>query len=66
MLEEIDRVFQGDKTCPMTKKDFNSLKYCEVIAKEVAHLCPAIASFTRYIDKPDEVAGYKWPAGTMF
>ena len=66
MLEEIDKIFQGDKIRPITENDFNSLKYCEAIVKEVARVFPAITSFLRYIDKPDEMAGYQWPAGTLF
>jgi len=37
-----------------------------MIVKKAARICPAVASFTRYIDKPNEVAGYQWPAGTIF
>ncbi|RIA88315.1 cytochrome P450, partial [Glomus cerebriforme] len=66
MLEEIDGIFQGDKTRPITEKDFHSLKYCEAIIKEVARVFPAVSSFNRYINKPDEIAGYNWPTGTTF
>src|SRR6266542_1914814 len=66
MLEEIDRIFQGDKTHPITENDFNSLKYCEAIVKEVGRIFPVSTSYKRYTDKPDEIAGYEWPAGTMF
>ena len=65
MLEEIDSIFQGDKMRPITKEDYYSLKYCEAIVKEVARILP-IMRFTRYTDKPIEVAGYQWPAGTFF
>ncbi|CAB5203667.1 unnamed protein product [Rhizophagus irregularis] len=66
LIEEIDRIFQGDETRPITENDFQKLKYCEAIAKEVARVFTVVPSFTRYINKPDEIAGYKWPAGTMF
>ncbi|GBC01274.1 hypothetical protein RclHR1_04120004 [Rhizophagus clarus] len=66
MLEEIDRIFRGDKTRPITEDDFHNLKYCEAIVKEVSRVCPAVNSFSRCIDKPEEIAGYQWPAGTMF
>src|SRR6266498_5554473 len=66
MLEEIDRIFQDDKTRPITENDFNNLKYCEAVVKEVDRVFPVATSFTRYTDKPDEIAGYQWPAGTMF
>ncbi|PKC09703.1 cytochrome P450 [Rhizophagus irregularis] len=66
MIEEIDRIFQGDKIRPITENDFHNLKYCEAIAKEVSRVYPAVTSFTRFIDKPSEIAGYQWPTGTLF
>ncbi|CAB4408556.1 unnamed protein product [Rhizophagus irregularis] len=66
MLEEIDSIFQGDKTRSITKDDFYCLSYCEAIVKEAARVFPIKHMLTRCIDKPDEVAGYQWPAGTLF
>ncbi|CAB4395411.1 unnamed protein product [Rhizophagus irregularis] len=66
MIEEIDRIFQGDKIRPITENDFQKLKYCEAIVKEVSRVFTVLPSFTRCINKPDEIAGYKWPAGTVF
>jgi cytochrome P450 len=66
MLEEIDKVFQGDKTRPITESDFHSLKYCEAIIKEVDRVHPVANMLARYSQESDEIAGYKWPAGTMF
>ncbi|CAB4395418.1 unnamed protein product [Rhizophagus irregularis] len=66
LLEEIDSVFQGDKTRPITESDFHSLKYCEAIIKEVSRVHPVANMIARYSQEPDEIAGYKWPAGTMF
>ena len=66
MLEEIDRVFQGDKTRPIMENDIHKLKYCEAIIKEVDRILPVATMLQRYSEEPDEVAGYKWPAGTMF
>ncbi|CAB4420584.1 unnamed protein product [Rhizophagus irregularis] len=34
MLNEIDRIFQDDKTRPITENDIHNLKYCEAIVKE--------------------------------
>ncbi|PKC73682.1 cytochrome P450 [Rhizophagus irregularis] len=62
----IDRIFQGDKTRPITENDFQKLKYCEAIAKEVSRVFTVVPTILRSINKPDEIAGYKWPAGTMF
>ncbi|CAB4495405.1 unnamed protein product [Rhizophagus irregularis] len=33
MLNEIDRIFQDDKTRPITENDIHNLKYCEAIVK---------------------------------
>ncbi|PKY50704.1 cytochrome P450 [Rhizophagus irregularis] len=66
MLEEIDSIFQGNKKRQITKDDYYSLSYCEAIVKEVARVFPIMHSFTRYIDKPNEIAGYQWPADTLF
>ncbi|GES74966.1 cytochrome P450 [Rhizophagus clarus] len=66
MLEEIDRVFQGDRTRPITESDFHNLKYCEAIIKEVDRVHPVANMMARYSQEPDEIAGYNWPAGTMF
>jgi cytochrome P450 len=66
MLKEIDRIFQGDKMRPITKDDYYNLRYCEAIAKEVARVIPINLSFTRWIGKPEEIAGYQWPADTFF
>ena len=66
MLEEIDRVFQGDRTRPITENDFHKLKYCEAVIKEVDRVHPVANMLARYAQEPDEIAGYKWPAGTLF
>ncbi|GBB88003.1 hypothetical protein RclHR1_14500005 [Rhizophagus clarus] len=65
MLNEIDRIFQDDKTRPITEKDVHNLKYCEAIVKEVARVFPVVNSFPRSLEKPDEIAGYQWPAETI-
>ena len=51
MFEEIDRIFQGDKTRPITEDDFHNLKYCEAIVKEVSRIFPVSNSFPRCIEK---------------
>ncbi|GBC01273.1 hypothetical protein RclHR1_04120003 [Rhizophagus clarus] len=65
-VEEIDRIFQGDKTRPITEDDLQKLKYCEAVIKEVSRVFTVVPSITRTITKPDEIAGYKWSANTMF
>ncbi|RGB21982.1 cytochrome P450, partial [Rhizophagus diaphanus] len=66
IYEEIDRRFQGDKMRPVTGDDLHSLKYCEAIIKEVARIFPIFYAFRKVIDKPEEIAGYQWPAGSYF
>src|SRR6266542_725946 len=66
MLEEIDGLFQDDKTRPITENDFYNLKYCEAIIKEVNRVLPVFNTMVRHSQEPDEIAGFKWPAGTTF
>ncbi|CAI2174023.1 5959_t:CDS:2 [Funneliformis geosporum] len=66
MFEEIDIVFQGDKTRSITEDDYEKLKYCEAIIKEVDRILPVVNTVARFSQEPDEIAGYKWPAGTLF
>ncbi|RGB39024.1 cytochrome P450 [Rhizophagus diaphanus] len=65
MLDEIDGIFQGDKTRPITENDFNNLKYCKAIVNEVARVYPVVNSFSRCLERPEEIAGYQWPADIM-
>jgi cytochrome P450 len=66
MLDEIDRVFQDDKTRPVTENDLHNLKYCEAIVKEVSRIFSVVNSLPRCLEKPEEIAGYQWPANTHF
>ncbi|GES75026.1 cytochrome P450 [Rhizophagus clarus] len=65
MIDEIGRIFQDNKTRPITKSDVHNLKYCEAIAKEVARIFPVVDSFSRSFEKPEEIGGYQWPVETM-
>jgi cytochrome P450 len=64
MLDEIDRVFQDDKTRPITENDLLKLKYCEAIVKEVSRIFSVVNGFTRCLERPEEIAGYQWPTNT--
>ncbi|EXX65488.1 sterol 14-demethylase [Rhizophagus irregularis DAOM 197198w] len=66
MLNEIDRVFQDDKTRPITENDAHNLKYCEAIVKEVSRIFSVAYVIPRCLEKPEEIGGYQWPAETMF
>ncbi|GES83738.1 cytochrome P450 [Rhizophagus clarus] len=58
MLNEIDRIFQGDKTRPVTENDIHNLKYCEAIIKEVSRIFSVVNSFPRCLENPDEIGEY--------
>lgn len=66
MLEEIESVFKGDETRPITLEDIEKLKYCEAIIKETSRIRPTVNMIGRFGSLPDEVAGYKWPKNTQF
>ncbi|RIB10558.1 cytochrome P450, partial [Gigaspora rosea] len=66
LRQELDSIFQDDKTRKITLKDLDNLKYCESIIKEVSRLQPIISSNIRLNSEDDEIGGYIWPANTMF
>ncbi|CAH1759312.1 2618_t:CDS:2 [Entrophospora sp. SA101] len=66
LFEEIDSVFKDDPTREVTTTDLEKLKYCEAIIKETSRIRPTVSMLSRYSDKPDEIAGYKWPSKTLF
>ncbi|EXX61231.1 cytochrome P450 [Rhizophagus irregularis DAOM 181602=DAOM 197198] len=65
MLNEIDRIFQDDKTRPITENDIHNLKYCEAIVKEVSRIFSVVNSLPRCLENPDEIGGYQWQAETI-
>ncbi|CAH1764965.1 15441_t:CDS:2 [Entrophospora sp. SA101] len=66
LLDEIESVFNGDRTRPITLTDVGKLKYCEALIKETTRIRPTVGMISRYYDRPMEVAGYKWPKNTLF
>jgi len=65
-LEEIESIFKDDPNRPITLEDLEKLKYCEAIIKETSRIRPTVSMISRYSNKPDEIAGYKWPSDTLF
>ncbi|CAG8643023.1 5458_t:CDS:2 [Cetraspora pellucida] len=65
LLDEINTVFKDDPNRPIMMEDLNKLNYCEAIIKETSRIRPAVTMTSRYYDKPDEIAGYKWPADSF-
>ncbi|GES83217.1 cytochrome P450 [Rhizophagus clarus] len=64
LLDEIDRTFKDDKSRPITENDIPNLKYCEAIVKEVSRIFSIVITLTRVLERPEELAGYQWPANT--
>ncbi|CAJ0915236.1 18527_t:CDS:2 [Entrophospora sp. SA101] len=63
MVEEIDSIFDGDKTREITHEDLSKLRYCDAVIKEVDRLVPISNTISRYSTRKEEVGGYEWPAG---
>ena len=59
-------MFKDDPNKPITLKDLEKLKYVEAIIKETSRIRPTVTMVSRYTDRPDEIAGHKWPAKTLF
>ncbi|CAG8846702.1 4148_t:CDS:2, partial [Racocetra persica] len=66
LLEEIETVFKDDPYRAVTMNDLNKLRYCEAIIKETSRIRPAISMISRYLNQPEEIAGYKWPSDHLF
>ncbi|CAG8849249.1 27095_t:CDS:1, partial [Racocetra persica] len=66
LLEEIETVFEDDPYRAVTMEDLNKLRYCEAIIKETSRIRPAVPMVSRYLDQPEEIAGYNWPSNLFF
>ncbi|KAF0488035.1 cytochrome P450 [Gigaspora margarita] len=67
MVEEIDLVFpDSSDTLSITANHLTRLKYCEAIIKEASRLMPVLPVAKRVASAECEVAGYIWPAKTIF
>ncbi|GES92432.1 cytochrome P450 [Rhizophagus clarus] len=66
IFEEIDNIFNGDITRPVSHNDIKELKYCPAVIREVSRFHPVLPMIPRYITEPDNLAGYNWPTGTQF
>ncbi|CAG8709715.1 24148_t:CDS:2, partial [Racocetra persica] len=66
LLEEIETVFKDDPYRAVTIKDLNKFKYCEAIIKETSRIRTPVSLNSRYLEQPEEIAGYKWPSDILF
>ena len=62
--EELDRVFQGNTTCDVTKDHIKELKYLEMVVKESLRLCPSVSAVTRTVTEEFVIAGKPVPVGS--
>ncbi|CAG8694780.1 30891_t:CDS:2, partial [Racocetra persica] len=68
MFDEIDSVFPNNfsgNIC-ITADLLANFKYCEAIIKEASRMMPVLPVSKRIATEECEVAGYTWPAKTMF
>ncbi|RIA99437.1 cytochrome P450, partial [Glomus cerebriforme] len=66
LCDELDNIFDGDLTRPVTNNDIKELKYCPAVIREVSRFHPITQIIPRYITEPDKLAGSNWPASTQF
>ncbi|CAG8828536.1 30034_t:CDS:1 [Racocetra persica] len=66
MLLEIDTIFPKSSEKLHVSHDISKLKYCKAIIKETLRILPATYVIPRCTLEECEIAGYKWPAGTLF
>ncbi|RIB29692.1 cytochrome P450 [Gigaspora rosea] len=68
MFDEIDSVFPDNfsNTLCITANHLAKLKYCEAIIKETSRMMPVVPISKRVASAKCEVAGYIWPAKTVF
>ncbi|CAG8666542.1 5725_t:CDS:2, partial [Cetraspora pellucida] len=68
LFDEIDSVFPNESSDILfiTVDHLTKLKYCEAIIKETSRMVPVLPVLKRVASTECEVAGYKWPAKTIF
>ncbi|CAG8555519.1 13193_t:CDS:2 [Cetraspora pellucida] len=64
MFDEIDSVFPNNSS--ITADLLAKLKYCDAIIKEASRMMPVLPVSKRVATGECEVAGYTWPAKTIF
>ncbi|KAF0343276.1 cytochrome P450 [Gigaspora margarita] len=63
---EIDNIFKGDKTRPVTYDDIEKLVYVEAAAKESSRLMPIVPSVFKRAINDVMIGGLNWKTGQEF
>lgn len=65
VVEELDSIFDGDRTRPPTMKELNDMKYLECAIKDSLRLYPSVPFLGRHLREDVQIGEYLIPAGTQ-
>lgn len=66
MFEEVQSIFlNGDRNRPPTLRDFQQMKYVEMVIKETLRLFPPLPFICRRLDEDMKIGEYICPAGNF-
>lgn len=65
VVEELDSIFDGDRSRPPTMKELNDMKYLECAIKDSLRLYPSVPFLGRHLHEDVQLGEYLIPAGTQ-